>query len=122
MLAQSSPCQCQTMADGADGQRCTSHHAQRRVRQRVNPFCMQIIAEQGVEEFPGVFKLLRSLANSHRSPRHVRTNQRISTDSALEQFVTHLFTRFPWRNEGTLEGSIRSYRDTIRLFLRFVSE
>src|ERR1700730_16396074 len=103
MLAESSPCQSQTMADGANGQGCTGHHAQRRVRQGVNPFCMQIIAEQGVEEFPGVFKLLRSLANSHRSPRHARTNQRISTDSALEQFVTHFFTRFPWQNEGTLE-------------------
>src|ERR1700730_18099028 len=51
------------MANGAHRQGCAGHHAQRRVRQGVDPFCMQIIAKQAVEEFLGISKLCRSLAN-----------------------------------------------------------
>ena len=68
MLAQSAPGQCQSMANGAHRQGCAGHHAQRRVRQGVDPFCMQIIAKQAVEEFLGIFKLCRSLANNHWCP------------------------------------------------------
>jgi hypothetical protein len=35
---------------GNDRQGCTGHHPQRRVCQGVNPFCMQILAKQGIEE------------------------------------------------------------------------
>src|SRR5277367_2361535 len=56
MLAQSSPRQSQPMPNGADSQGSTGHYAQRRIRQRVNPFRMHIFGKQRIDEIVGVFE------------------------------------------------------------------
>src|SRR5271154_6161241 len=66
MLVQSSPRQSQPMPNGADGQGSTGHYAQRRIRQRVNPFRMHIFGKQRIDEIVGVFEFSFSIASGHR--------------------------------------------------------
>jgi hypothetical protein len=87
MLAQTSPSQGQAMADGTDGQRRAGHHAQRRVRQGVDPLRMQIFGEQRLDEIMSVFKFSGSIANNHRLPP---PNQHTGEDS----YSSNLYSTF----------------------------
>ena len=50
----------QRFADERDAQRCPGHDPERRVRQRINPFGMNILIKNAVKKSPDILKLHES--------------------------------------------------------------